>query len=155
MILRKYKLFTRFRLIFVVQNFTQMENNAIAFLLFRLAVAASMFGHGLVRLPKLNGFSAWMIKSFEKSMLPDLLVVPFSYVLPIAEFVIGLLLLVGLFTRVSLIAGGAVMVLLIFGTAMIENWEALPSQLIHAAFFAVLLAFIQYNTIAVDHLIKK
>ncbi len=47
------------------------------------------------------------------------------------------------------------MVILIFGTAMIENWEALPSQLIHAAFFAVLLAFIQYNTIAVDHLIKK
>ncbi|WP_260607399.1 DoxX family membrane protein [Chitinophaga polysaccharea] len=155
MILRKYKLFAGFHLIFVVQNLTQMENNAIAFLLFRLAVAASMFGHGLVRLPKLNGFSAWMIKSFEKSMLPDLLVVPFSYVLPIAEFVIGLLLLVGLFTRVSLIAGGVVMVLLIFGTAMIENWEALPSQLIHAAFFAVLLAFIQYNTIAVDHLIKK
>lgn len=132
-----------------------MENNAIAFLLFRLAVAASMFGHGLVRLPKLNGFSAWMVKSFEKSMLPDLLVVPFSYALPIAEFVIGLLLLVGLFTRASLIAGGVVMVLLVFGTAMIENWDALPSQLIHAAFFAVLLVFIKYNTIAVDHLMKK
>ncbi|HEY8958793.1 DoxX family membrane protein [Chitinophaga sp.] len=132
-----------------------MENNAIAFLLFRLTVAASMFGHGLVRLPKLNGFSAWMVKSFEKSMLPDLLVVPFSYALPIAEFVIGLLLLIGLFTRASLIAGGVVMVLLVFGTAMIENWDALPSQLIHAAFFVVLLVFIRYNTLAVDHLIKK
>lgn len=132
-----------------------MENNAIAFLLFRLTAAASMFGHGLVRLPKLNGFSAWMVKSFEKSMLPDLMVVPFSYALPIAEFVIGLLLLVGLFTRASLIAGGVVMVILVFGTAMIENWDALPSQLIHAAFFAILLVFIQYNTIAVDRLIKK
>ncbi|PSL48889.1 thiosulfate dehydrogenase [quinone] large subunit [Chitinophaga niastensis] len=132
-----------------------MENNAIVFLLLRLAVAASMFGHGLVRLPKLNGFSTWMVKSFEKSMLPDFMVVPFSYALPIAEFVIGLLLLAGLFTRISLIGGGIVMVILIFGTAMIENWDALPSQLIHAAFFAVLLAFIRYNTIAVDHLIKK
>ncbi|TWF44291.1 thiosulfate dehydrogenase [quinone] large subunit [Chitinophaga polysaccharea] len=132
-----------------------MENNAIVFFLLRLAVAASMFGHGLVRLPKLNGFSAWMVKSFEKSMLPEIMVVPFSYTLPIAEFVIGLLLILGLFTRVSLIGGGLVMVLLIFGTAMIENWEALPSQLIHAAFFGILLAFIQYNTIAVDHLIKK
>lgn len=132
-----------------------MENNAIVFFLLRLSVAASMFGHGLVRLPKLNGFSAWMVKSFEKSILPDLLVVPFSYVLPIAEFIIGLLLLLGLFTRVSLIGGAVVMVVLIFGTAMIENWDAIPSQLIHAAFFAGLLAFIQYNTIAVDHLIKK
>ncbi|SEW02219.1 DoxX family membrane protein [Chitinophaga arvensicola] len=132
-----------------------MENNAIVFLLLRLAVAASMFGHGLVRLPKLNGFSAWMVKSFEKSMLPDLMVVPFSYALPIAEFVIGLLLLLGLFTRVSLIGGGVVMVLLIFGSAMIENWDPIPSQLIHAAFFGLLLVFIQYNTLSVDHLIKK
>ena len=132
-----------------------MENNAIVFFLLRLAVAASMFGHGLVRLPKLNGFSAWMVKSFEKSILPSQMVVPFSYALPVAEFIIGLLLILGLFTRVSLIGGGMVMILLIFGAAMIENWEALPSQLIHAAFFAGLLAFIQYNTIAVDHLIKK
>ncbi|MGO4292775.1 DoxX family membrane protein [Chitinophaga sp. RAB17] len=132
-----------------------MENNAIVFFLLRLTVAASMFGHGLVRLPKLNGFSAWMVKSFEKSMLPNLLVVPFSYVLPIAEFIIGLLLLLGLFTRGSLIGGSVVMIVLIFGTAMIENWEAIPTQLIHAVFFAGLLAFIQYNTIAVDHLIKK
>ena len=88
-------------------------------------------------------------------MLPDLLVVPFSYVLPIAEFIIGLLLLLGLFTRISLMGGGIVMIVLIFGTAMIENWDAIPSQLIHAAFFAGLLAFIQYNTIAVDHLTKK
>lgn len=132
-----------------------MENNAIVFLLLRLSVAASMFGHGLVRLPKLNGFSAWMVKSFEKSMLPAPLVVPFSYALPIAEFIIGALLLLGLFTRVSLIGGGIVMLLLIFGTTLIENWEALPSQLIHAVFFAGLLAFIQYNTLAVDHLIKK
>ncbi|MEC5147393.1 DoxX family membrane protein [Chitinophaga sp. 212800010-3] len=132
-----------------------MENNAIVFFLLRLAVAASMFGHGLVRLPKLNGFSAWMMKSFEKSMLPDLLIKPFSYVLPIAEFAIGLLLIAGLFTRISLVAGAAVMIILVFGSAMIENWDAIPSQLIHAAFFGMLLVFIRYNTIAVDHLVKK
>ncbi|MFY0253392.1 DoxX family membrane protein [Chitinophaga sp. 30R24] len=131
-----------------------MKNNAIVFLLLRLSLAASMFGHGLVRLPKLQGFSAWMVKSFDKSMLPSGLVTPFSYALPIAEFIIGLLLLLGLFTRVSLIAGGIVMVMLIFGTAMIENWEAIPSQLIHAAFFGLLLAFIQHNIISVDHIRK-
>ena len=129
--------------------------NTTSFLMIRLAVAASMLGHGLVRLPKLNGFSNWMVSSFEKSMLPPVLVTPFSYILPIAEFVIGLLLVIGLFTRVSLIAGGFTMVILIFGSAMVENWEAMPSQFIHAAFFAVLLSFLQYNTYAVDNVFKK
>ena len=129
--------------------------NTTSFLIIRLAVAASMLGHGLVRLPKLHGFSNWMVGSFEKSMLPPVLVTPFSYILPIAEFVIGLLLVIGLFTRVSLIAGGFTMVILIFGSAMVENWEAMPSQFIHAAFFAVLLSFLQYNTYAVDDFFKK
>ncbi|WP_264538424.1 DoxX family membrane protein [Flavobacterium sp. N1736] len=125
------------------------------FLLLRLAVAISMFGHGLVRLPKLTTFSNWMIGSFENSMLPKFIVTPFSYILPIAEFTIGLLLLLGLFTKPSLLAGGFVMLALMFGTAMIENWEAIPSQLIHVAFFALLLHFIDYNSWAIDLLIKK
>lgn len=126
-----------------------------SFLLLRLAIAISMFGHGLVRLPKLTTFSNWMVGSFEKSMLPKILVTPFSYILPIAEFTIGLLLLFGLFTKPSLVAGGVVMLALLFGTAMIENWEAVPSQLIHIAFFALLLQFIDSNSWAIDLLIKK
>lgn len=126
-----------------------------SFLLLRLAIAISMFGHGLVRLPKLTTFSNWMVGSFEKSMLPKILVTPFSYILPIAEFTIGLLLLFGLFTKPSLVAGGIVMLALLFGTAMIENWEAVPSQLIHIAFFALLLQFIDSNSWAIDLLIKK
>lgn len=132
-----------------------MENNTIAFVLLRLAVAASMFGHGLVRLPKLSGFSHWMVSSFEKSMLPGALVLPFSYILPIAEFVVGLLLILGLFTRLSLIGGALIMIALILGTTLIEDWHSLPSQLIHAAFFAVLLVFIRYNGFALDKLISK
>ena len=129
--------------------------NTTTFLLLRLAIAASVLGHGLVRLPKLSAFSNWMVNSFEKSMLPKILIVPFSYVLPLAEFIVGVLLFTGLFTRPALIVGAIVMILLIFGTAMIENWEALPSQLIHVAFYAVLLQFSQYNYWALDNLFKK
>lgn len=125
------------------------------FLLLRLAVGASMFGHGLVRLPKLRAFSQWMTGSFERSLLPQSLVTPFSYALPFAEFVIGLLLILGLFTRPALAAGGITMVLLIFGTSLIENWEAIPSQLLHVAFFAVLLQYGQYNSWSLDRFIQK
>ncbi|MGE8341779.1 MAG: DoxX family protein [Flavobacterium sp.] len=126
-----------------------------SFLLLRLAIAISMFGHGLVRLPKLATFSNWMVGSFENSMLPKIIVAPFSYILPIAEFSIGLFLLLGIFTKPSLVAGAVVMLILLFGTSMIENWEAIPSQLIHIAFFALLLHFADYNSWAIDTLIKK
>lgn len=126
-----------------------------SFLLLRLAIAISMFGHGLVRLPKLTTFSNWMVGSFENAILPKIIVTPFSYILPIAEFAIGLFLLLGIFTKPSLVAGAIVMLILLFGTSMIENWEAIPSQLIHIAFFALLLHFADYNSWAIDTLIKK
>lgn len=129
--------------------------NTIAFTLLRLAIGASMFGHGLVRLPKLTVFSKWMVDSFEKPLLPKELVLPFSYALPILEFLIGLLLLAGLFTKPALIVGACMMIVLLFGTAMIENWEAIPSQLIHVIFFVVLLQFIANNGWTFDNLLKK
>lgn len=131
-----------------------MINNPTAFLLLRLAIAASMFTHGLVRLPKLDKFSAWMIGNFEKSMIPKFMVLPFSYALPIAEFSIGLLLILGIFTKPALIAGSVVMIMLLSGTGMIENWEAIPSQLIHIAFFAILLSNIEYNSYSIDNFLK-
>jgi len=88
-------------------------------------------------------------------MLPEILVVPFSYALPILEFVAGLMILIGFFTKQGLLLAGAVSLALIFGTTMIENWEALPSQLIHVAFLSVLLAYLPDNSYAVDHLMKK
>src|SRR6478609_1277997 len=129
--------------------------NTTTYLLLRLAVGASMLGHGLVRLPKLQTFSNWMVGSFENSLLPKVLVVPFSYVLPIAEFLIGLMLLGGIFTKQSLTAGSIVMIVLIFGSTMIEHWDALPSQFIHLAFFVLLLQFVSSNSLALDNVFKN
>jgi thiosulfate dehydrogenase [quinone] large subunit len=115
--------------------------NSTSYLLTRLAIGMSFFGHGLVRMPKLSGFSKWMVGQFQKSYVPEALIVPFSYILPFAELIVGVLLLVGLFTRQAAIAGAIVMILLIFGTTSIENWEAIPVQLIHVAFLVVVVQF--------------
>jgi thiosulfate dehydrogenase [quinone] large subunit len=95
-----------------------------------------------------------MIGNFEKSMIPKFMILPFSYALPVAEFLIGLLLILGIFTKPALIAGGVVMIFLLSGTGMIENWEAIPSQLIHIAFFAILLSSIEYNSYSIDNFLK-
>lgn len=129
--------------------------NDISYLMLRLVAGISFFGHGLVRLPKLAAFSQWMTDSFSKSMLPQSLVMPFSYALPIAEFTIGLLLILGLFSQKVFIAGVVVMLLLMLGTCLIENWEALPSQIIHALILIVLYQFIATNTFSLDHIIFK
>lgn len=133
-----------------------MINHTITFLLLRLGIGISMLGHGLVRLPKLAGFSKWMVGLYEKSFLPSALVIPFSYILPIAEFVTGLLIIVGLFTKTALISAAVIMLMLLLGTTLIENWDALPSQLIHLAILAVLAGQVnEYNSYAIDKLISK
>ncbi|MDF2852957.1 MAG: DoxX family protein [Sphingobacterium multivorum] len=129
--------------------------NEVSYLMLRLVAGISFFGHGLIRLPKLNAFSQWMVGNFSKSMLPQSLVAPFSYLLPIAEFTIGILLLMGLFTQKTAIAGVVVMLLLMLGTCLIENWEALPSQTIHALILIMLYQFIAANLFSLDHIIFK
>jgi len=129
--------------------------NSLVYLIIRLSIGFSFFGHGLVRLPKLAAFSQGMVGSFQKSILPETLVTPFSYILPFAEFLVGLLLLLGLFTRQAIVAGSVVMMLLILGTTLIEHWDTLPLQLIHVMFLVVLLQFIVSNIYSVDQLLKK
>jgi thiosulfate dehydrogenase (quinone) large subunit len=128
--------------------------NPYTYLILRVSVGMSMFGHGLVRLPKLPSFSQWMVSSFQNSMLTEALVRPFSYALPVAEFTTGLLLLLGLFTRQAALAGAAIIICLLFGSSMIEEWGAIPSQLIHGAFFAALLQFSASNRLALDTLLQ-
>lgn len=127
----------------------------LPYLLLRLLLGMSFFGHGLVRLPKLARFSGWMVESFSKSMLPEALVTPFSYILPVAEFITGVLLLAGLFTKTALVAAGVIMLALIFGSSMIEEWSSIPSQLIHGALAVYLLNHIEANRLSADFKLKQ
>ena len=120
-------------------------NSRFAFFILKLPMAMSMLGHGLVRLPKLNSFAEGMAEQFKDSMLPDFLVLPFGYLLPLVELVIGILLLTNWQTKNTIYAGLLTMALLIFGSSMIENWGAITAQLVHAIYFAVVLYFLTKN----------
>ena len=123
-------------------------NSRFAFFILKLPMAMSMLGHGLVRLPKLNSFAEGMAEQFKDSMLPDFLVLPFGYLLPLVELVIGILLLTNWQTKNTIYAGLLTMSLLIFGSSMIENWGAITAQLVHAIYFAVVLYFLTKNELA-------
>lgn len=111
-----------------------MKDFKTTFFFLRLPVAVSLAGHGLVRLPKLQTFSEWMVTTMEKSAIPTALIVPFSYILPIAEAIIGILLLIGFKIKYTLYAGLVLMSILILGSCSIENWSAVEAQLLHSLY---------------------
>ncbi|GEN74549.1 MauE/DoxX family redox-associated membrane protein [Chryseobacterium hagamense] len=118
-----------------------MKDFRTAFFFLRLPVAVSLLGHGLVRLPKLPDFSTWMVKTMEKSTIPEALIVPFSYFLPVAEAVIGLLLLINIKTEYTLYAALVLMSILTAGSCSIENWMAIEAQLLHCVYLFGLFCF--------------
>ncbi|PQJ32920.1 DoxX family protein [Nonlabens arenilitoris] len=132
-----------------------MKNKYLTYLLMRLIIGISMLGHGLVRIPKIEAFSNGMAAKFSESIIPAFMVEPFGYFLTIAEFLLGFLIIIGLFTRQALTGSIITMCLLVLGSTMIENWTVINSQLIHAAVFAFLLWNIDYNNNSVDHIIKS
>jgi thiosulfate dehydrogenase [quinone] large subunit len=118
-----------------------MKDFKTAFFFLRLPAAVSLLGHGLVRLPKLAAFSDWMVKTMEKSVIPEALVAPFSYFLPVAEAVIGVLLLVNSKTEYTLYSALVLMSILIAGSCSIENWTAVEAQLLHCIYLFALFWF--------------
>jgi thiosulfate dehydrogenase (quinone) large subunit len=126
---------------------------AVAYLLTRLTIGASLFGHGLVRLPKLGAFQAQLTGEFKTSILPAMLVSVFGYALPFAELITGILLLAGSLTRAAAVAGGLVMIALVLGATSIEHFNVIGDQLVHAGFLAAVIAFRRHNRYSVDHLL--
>lgn len=121
-----------------------------AHLLARLALGLNMAMHGLTRIPRFGDFKGYLTKEFANSPLPPDLVDISAIGIVAAESVIGVLLLLGLFQRVALIAGGALMLMLLFGVCLIWNWNAAGAQMVYVIFFAGLLATLKYDRWSVD-----
>ena len=132
-----------------------MKKAQYAYLLARLPIGMAFFGHGLIRFTKLSMFSHWMVRQFSKSFIPGGLVSAFGYVLPFLEFIVGLLLLIGLFTRFAIVSGAVIILMLIFGSCMIEQWDNAFVQMIYGAYLAGLFYFVDYNGFGVDNWVKK
>jgi thiosulfate dehydrogenase [quinone] large subunit len=129
-----------------------LTNPELAFVLGRLLLGVAFLTHFLVRLPKLAAFQAGMVKQFANSLLPELLVRPFAAVLPFVEGVIGLLLIIGLFTRPALAAALLLMTALVFGSSLLEQWDTVGTQLVYGLFLFALVLHCQHNRLCIDRI---
>ena len=127
-------------------------NLQIGYAIFRVTLGLNMLLHGSMRL--ITGLGAWeatQAKLFEGALLPLPLVHGFLYTLPFFETLLGVLLILGLFTRQALIAGALMILSLIFGTGVRQVWDSVGAQMIYAAWYYLMIARIGDNWLALDN----
>lgn len=118
----------------------------------RICLGLNIFLHGVVRIPHFDAFSGKLQHQFAATFLPSGLIQASAYVIVGGETLIGLLVLLGLGLRGALIAGTLLMILLQFGTALVQDWTVATQQLIYVAFYVVLLATLRHDTCSLDRL---
>jgi thiosulfate dehydrogenase [quinone] large subunit len=74
----------------------------------------------------------------------------FGAVLPWVETALGLLLMLGLFSRFTLIAGALVMTGLVIGTNLAQDWLVSGLQLIYSFIYYYLLLHLEQNGYSMD-----
>jgi thiosulfate dehydrogenase (quinone) large subunit len=131
------------------------NHKALAYGTFRLALGVVELMHGLVRLPMLAGFAAGMAKQFQGTILPGWFVYSFGSVLPFLEGLIGLALILGIFTRWTLAAASLLMSILMFGTSLRSDWNIVGLQMIYAIAFFIALFLLEHNHYSVDRLLRR
>ena len=117
-----------------------LSNSKLAYLALRFAFGISFLVHGAIRFPKLSGFANGMSAQFSETLLAGFPSLAFAYIIPFAEVLIALTILIGgKFIRWGSFSGILLMGGIMFGTCILEKWEILPSQLIHMLVFFLIL----------------
>ncbi|HEV7969196.1 MAG TPA: DoxX family protein [Candidatus Acidoferrales bacterium] len=128
------------------------SDTVIAYAILRLAFGANILLHGLSRI--LNGraaFLAYLTHYFEHAhLIPSGMLPVFAAVLPWVETTLGVLLILGLFSRMTLIVGALVMTVLVIGTNLAQDWLVAGLQLPYCFIYYYLLIHLEQNRISLD-----
>jgi thiosulfate dehydrogenase [quinone] large subunit len=118
------------------------RDQRLAYLLLRLLTGLDFFGHGFARIftgTHLGGFAHSMVGEMAKSPLPPPLVLAVGYIVPCVELAIGIPLLLGIATRYALLVAMLLLLVLMFGITMKQDWNVAGQQLLYGLVVAVLL----------------
>jgi len=123
----------------------------LAYLFLRLLLGINIAVHGASRIyTGVAGFATELVSQFAKTPLPSWMIYAFGVSLPFGEAVIGVLILLGLWSRLAYCAGFLLMIALTFGSTLRQDWTAAGWQLLYAFAYAALLAFREHNRYSVD-----
>jgi len=124
-----------------------------AYVLLRVTLGLNIFLHGVVRWTKgLHSFAESLVPLFAKTPLPPWSVFDFGYVIPILEAIVGAAVLFGLQTRRALQAGSILMLVLMFGSSLREDWSTVGIQLTYSVVYCILIAGVRFDGFGIDRL---
>jgi|SRR6185312_12168429 thiosulfate dehydrogenase [quinone] large subunit len=127
------------------------SDQRLAYALLRIVVGLNLLMHGVGRMVAGPAtFAAKLTGQFAHAPLPMWSVWSFGMVLPAIEALLGLLLLIGLRTRATLVAASLLIMVLTFGAGLVQDWPAAGLQLTYALVFSALLFLQQYNGWSAD-----
>jgi thiosulfate dehydrogenase (quinone) large subunit len=135
----------------------RFSDTVVAYTILRVSFGANIMLHGVSRLLAGHAaFLAYLTHYFEKtSVIPASVLPAFASVLPWVETTLGLLLLLGLATRFSLIVGALVITSLVIGTNLAQDWLVSGLQLIYAFLYYYLLVHLNQNQLSVGGFLKS
>jgi thiosulfate dehydrogenase [quinone] large subunit len=127
-----------------------------AYTILRLSFGANIMLHGVARLiAGRAAFLAYLTHYFANTpAVPASLLPIFARTLPLVETAVGLLLVLGLWTRFTLIAGALVMAGLVIGTNLAQDWTVAGLQLIYAFIYYYLLVHRDKNLVSLDRVLS-
>ena len=129
---------------------------SLGYALLRITLGINIALHGISRIVAgPASFASALTKQFESTVVPQFAVHSFGYALPWLEALIGLLILFGALTRVALIAGALLIVLLTFGSTLHQDWDIAGLQLVYALVYFVLIGLRQHNSLSIDGLFSR
>ena len=108
----------------------------------RLLTGLDFFGHGFSRIATgthLAGFAQGMVKNMAGTPLPPALALATGYVVPCVELAVGCLLLVGVLVEGALAVAFVLMMVLMFGVTLKQDWNAAAQQMVYGLVLAALL----------------
>ena len=133
-----------------------MPNRELAFLIGRITLGVNFAAHGIVRLPKLNAFCEGMVKQFQDTLIGfDPLIYSYSYALVFVELLVGITLIIGFKTKASLVLVSMIMMSLIFGASMQEEWPRVGFQMIYVVFGYLMMLGFEETRYSLDSKLKK
>jgi thiosulfate dehydrogenase [quinone] large subunit len=127
-----------------------MNHREVAYALLRATMGVIFLFYGIGKfIGGLGNFVGGMNQHFS-GKLPAAMVMPFAYVLPFGEVISGLLIVLGLFTRVGLTISGFLLIGLTFGTVMLGDAPTVAHNLQYALVNFVLLWLVDLNRYSFD-----
>ncbi len=134
--------------------FLKRQDVTLAYTLLRIVFGINFFVHGLVRIGNMGGFIQSMVERFQ-DLAPSFVILPFAALTTPIELISGFLMIIGLQTRNAIIAGFVLMMPLMFGVCLLQEWDTASSQLIYCLVFFILLAGCSLNTISIDKILRN